>query len=110
MQGIVKQKKTYTTFDKVRLSLRFLGAACLAVPVIAYSVFGIAFLRIQTVVDYESSTRTVVQDLAYQISQAALPIGNFGWTYLLPIFFPIAFFDIVVAIRRQYVNGERKMY
>lgn len=110
MQKSVKQKKTYSTFDKVRITLRVIGGLCLIVPVIAYSIFSIAFLRIQTVIDYEASTRTVVKDLAYEISQAALPIGNFGWAYLMPVFFLIAAFDIVVAIRRQYINGERKMY
>jgi hypothetical protein len=110
MQKSMKQKKTYSIFDKVRLTLRVIGGVFLIFPVVAYSIFAIAFLRIQTVIDYEASTRTVVQDQAYEISQAALPIANFGWTYLLPICFLIAVFDIVVAIRRQYINGERKMY
>ena len=106
----MKDKRTRTTFDKVRLSLRGVGLICGAVPVLAYSIFAIAFQRIQTLTDYEASTITVVKDLAYEISQASLPIANFGWTYLLPIFFPIAIFDIIVAVRRQMTNGERKMY
>lgn len=110
MQGTTKEKKKLSTFDKVRLGIRVAWAVCLAIPVIAYSVFAIAFLRIQTVTDYEASTVTVVKDLAYEITQTALPIANFGWTYLLPIFVPLAIFDMVVAVRRQYVDGERKLY
>jgi hypothetical protein len=72
--------------------------------------FAIAFSRIQEIRDYQAATVTVVKDLAYQIAQTALPIANFGWAYLLPIFFPIAIFDIIVGIRRQMLNGERKMY
>lgn len=110
MPETLKVKKQLSTFDKVRLGVRVAWVICLSVPVIAYSVFAIAFLRIQTVTDYEASTVTVVEDLAYEITQTTLPIANFGWTYLLPIFAPLAIFDIVVAVRRQYVDGERKLY
>jgi hypothetical protein len=110
MQGKEKQKRVFTTFDKVRITLRVIGSICGAVPIIAYSVFAIAFQRIQVDRNYETSTVTVIKDQAYEISQIALPIANFGWTYLLPIFAPIAIFDIIVALRRQYVDGERKLY
>lgn len=110
MQGKTKEKKKLSTFDKARLGIRAAWAVCLAIPVIAYSVFAIAFLRIQTVTDYEAGTRTVIQDMAYEVTQFTLPIANFAWTYLLPIFVPLAVFDIVVAIRRQYVDGERRLY
>jgi hypothetical protein len=106
----MKTKKERTTFDKVRLTLRWIGITCGATPVLAYMTFAIAFARIQEIRDYENSTVTLVKDLAYQITQTALPIANFGWTYLLPIFFPIAIFDIIVGVRRQMSNGERKMY
>ncbi len=110
MQGTSKEKKKLSTFDKVRLSLRVVWVFCLSIPVIGYSVFAIAFLRIQTVTDYEAGTRTVVKDMAYEVTQFTLPIANFAWAYLLPIFAPLAIFDIVVAIRRQYVDGERRLY
>lgn len=106
----MKTKKERTTFDRVRLTLRVIGLACAITPILAYMTFAIAFSRIQEIRDYQAATVTVVKDLAYQIAQTALPIASFGWAYLLPIFFPIAIFDIIVGIRRQMLNGERKMY
>lgn len=103
----VAEKKERTTFDKVRLTLRIIGISCGAFPVIAYMIFAIAFYRIQEIRDYEASTVTVVKDLSYKITETTLPIANFGWTYLLPIFFPIAIFDIIVAVRRQM---QRRLY
>jgi hypothetical protein len=108
--GEMQEKKTRSTFDKVRLTLRFIGIFCGAFPVLAYFVFAISFQRIQTVKDYEASTVTVVKDLAYTISQTALPIANFSWAYILPWFFPILVFEIIYQVRRQMLNGERKMY
>lgn len=100
----MKEKKTRTTFDKVRLTLRFIGITCGAVPVVSYLIFAIATERIQIIKNYELSQVTIVKDLAYQISVFFLPVANFGWTYLLPIFFPIAIFDIIIAVRRQMAN------
>lgn len=99
-----KEKKMRTTFDKVRLTLRFIGITCGAVPVLSYLIFAIATERIHVLRNYELSEVTIVKDLAYQISVFFLPVANFGWTYLLPIFFPIAIFDIIVAVRRQMAN------
>ena len=101
------EKKIRTTFDKVRLSLRIIGISCGAMPVVSYMIFAIAFDRIQIIRNYELSEVTIVKDLAYQLSEFFLPVANFGWTYLLPIFFPIAIFDIVIAVRRQIV---RRLY
>jgi len=98
------EKRVRTTFDKVRLALRIIGIVCALIPIIGYLVFAVAFNSIQVVTDYENLTRTVVDDWAYQLTAFTLPIANFGWTYLLPIFFPIAIFDIIVAIRRQMSN------
>lgn len=69
--------------------------------------FVIAFSRIQEIRNYEAANVTLVKDLAYKITETTLPIANFGWTYLLPIFFPIAIFDIIVAVRRQM---QRRLY
>ena len=69
--------------------------------------FVIAFSRIQEIRNYEAATVTLVKDLAYKITETTLHIANFGWTYLLPIFFPIAIFDIIVAVRRQM---QRRLY
>jgi hypothetical protein len=104
------EKKVRTTFDKFRLTLRAIGIFCGVFPVAAYLVFAISFQRIQTEIDYEKGKVDVIKDLAYDISQTALPIGNFAWTYILPWFFPILIFEIVVAVRRQWLDGERKMY
>jgi hypothetical protein len=104
------EKKVRTTFEKFRLTLRVIGVFCGLFPILAYLVFAISFQRIQTVTDYEAERVNVVKDLAYDISQIALPIGNFAWTYILPFFFPILIFEIVVAVRRQWLHGERKMY
>ena len=101
------EKKIRTTFDKVRLALRIIGISCGAMPVVSYMIFAIAFDRIQIIRNYELSEVTIVKDLAYQLSEFFLPVANFGWTYLLPIFFPIAIFDIVIAVRRQIV---RRLY
>lgn len=101
---MVKEKQIRTTFDKVRLTLRIIGIACGAMPVIAYLIFAVAADRIQVLRNYEVSEITIVKDLSYQLSIFFLPIANFGWTYLLPIFFPIAIFDIIVAVRRQMRN------
>ena len=98
------EKRVRTTFDKVRLALRIIGIVCALIPIIGYLVFAVAFNSIQVVTDYEKLTRTVVDDWAYQLTAFTLPIANFGWTYLLPIFFPIAIFDIIVAVRRQMSN------
>lgn len=101
------EKKIRTTFDKIRLALRIIGISCGAIPVISYLIFAIAFDRIQIIRNYELSEVTVVKDLAYQLSEFFLPVANFGWTYLLPIFFPIAIFDIFIAVRRQIL---RRLY
>jgi len=98
------EKRVRTTFDKVRLALRIIGIVCALIPIIGYLVFAAAFNSIQVVTDYENLTRTVVDDWAYQLTAFTLPIANFGWTYLFPIFFPIAIFDIIVAVRRQMSN------
>jgi hypothetical protein len=98
------EKKIRTTFDKVRLTLRIIGITCGALPVVSYLIFAIATERIQVLRNYEVSEITIVKDLAYQISIFFLPIANFGWTYLLPIFFPIAIFDLIVSVRRQMRN------
>ena len=98
------ERKIRTNFDKVRLTLRIIGIACGALPVVSYLIFAIATERIQVLRNYEVSEITIVKDLAYQISIFFLPIANFGWTYLLPIFFPIAIFDLIVAVRRQMRN------
>jgi hypothetical protein len=84
------EKKIRTTFDKVRLTLRVIGISCGAMPVISYMIFAIAFYQIQVDRNYEISKVTIVKDLPYQVSEFFLPVANFGWTYLLPIFFPIA--------------------
>jgi hypothetical protein len=104
------EKRVRSNFDKLRLALRIIGLTCGAIPVLFYFAFAISFDRIQIIKDYENSTVTVVKDLAYQISEFALPIANFGWTYLLPFFFVFSIFDIIVAVRRQISDGERKMY
>lgn len=101
------EKKIRTNFDKIRLALRIIGISCGAMPVISYLIFAIAFDRIQIIRNYELSEVTVVKDLAYQLSEFFLPVANFGWTYLLPIFFPIAIFDIFIAVRRQIL---RRLY
>jgi hypothetical protein len=101
------EKKIRTTFDKVRLTLRIIGISCGAMPVISYMIFAIAFEQIQVDRNYEFSTVTVVKDLAYQLSEFFLPVANFGWTFLLPIFFPIAIFDLIVGVRRQL---QRRLY
>lgn len=98
------EKKIRTTFDKVRLTLRIIGISCGAMPVLSYMIFAIAFDRIQIVRNYELSKVTIVKDIAYQISEFFLPVANFGWTYLLPIFFPIAIFDLIVGVRRQLLK------
>jgi hypothetical protein len=98
------EKKIRTNFDKVRLTLRIIGITCGALPVVSYLIFAIATERIQVLRNYEVSEITIVKDLAYQISIFFLPIANFGWTYLLPIFFPIVIFDLIVAVRRQMRN------
>lgn len=103
----MKEKKIRTTFDKVRLTLRIIGISCATMPILSYMIFAICFDRIQIVKNYELSEVTVVKDLAYQLSEFFLPIANFGWVYLLPIFFPIAIFDIIVAVRRQM---EKRLY
>jgi hypothetical protein len=100
-------KKIRTTFDKVRLTLRIIGLSCGAIPVISYLIFAFAFDRIQVVRNYELSEVTIVKDFAYQVSELFLPIANFSWLFLLPIFFPIAIFDIIVAVRRQM---EKRLY
>jgi hypothetical protein len=101
------EKKIRTTFDKVRLTLRVIGISCGAMPVISYMIFAIAFYQIQVDRNYEISKVTIVKDLPYQISEFFLPVANFGWTYLLPIFFPIAIFDMIVGVRRQM---QRRLY
>jgi hypothetical protein len=101
------EKKIRTTFDKVRLTLRIIGISCGAMPVLSYLIFAIAFEQIQIIRNYELSEVTIVKDIAYQISEFFLPIANFGWTYLLPIFFPIAIFDLIVGVRRQL---QRRLY
>ncbi len=80
------EKKIRTTFDKVRLTLRIIGISCGAMPVLSYMIFAIAFEQIQIDRNYELSEVTIVKDLAYQISEFFLPVANFGWTFLLPIF------------------------
>jgi hypothetical protein len=101
------EKKIRTTFDKVRLTLRIIGISCGAMPVISYMIFAIAFEQIQIIRNYELSEVTIVKDLAYQLSEFFLPVANFGWTFLLPIFFPIAIFDLIVGVRRQL---QRRLY
>jgi len=101
------EKKIRTTFDKVRLTLRIIGISCGAMPVLSYMIFAIAFDQIQIIRNYELSEVTIVKDIAYQISEFFLPVANFGWTYLLPIFFPIAIFDLIVGVRRQL---QRRLY
>jgi hypothetical protein len=101
------EKKIRTTFDKVRLTLRVIGISCGAMPVISYMIFAIAFYQIQVDRNYVFSKVTVVKDLPYQVSEFFLPVANFGWTYLLPIFFPIAIFDMIVGVRRQM---QRRLY
>ncbi len=98
------EKKIRTTFDKVRLTLRIIGISCGALPVLSYMIFAIAFDQIQIIRNYELSEVTIVKDIAYQISEFFLPVANFGWTYLLPIFFPIAIFDLIVGVRRQLLK------
>jgi hypothetical protein len=98
------EKKIRTTFDKVRLTLRIIGISCGAMPVLSYMIFAIAFDQIQIIRNYELSEVTIVKDIAYQISEFFLPVANFGWTYLLPIFFPIAIFDLIVGVRRQLLK------
>jgi hypothetical protein len=98
------EKKIRTNFDKVRLTLRIIGITCGAVPILSYIIFAISFEGVQIIRNYELSEITIVKDLAYQLSAFFLPVANFGWTYLLPIFFPIAIFDIIVAVRRQMSN------
>lgn len=98
------EKKIRTTFDKVRLTLRIIGISCGAMPVLSYLIFAIAFEQIQIIRNYELSEVTIVKDIAYQISEFFLPVANFGWTYLLPIFFPIAIFDLIVGVRRQLLK------
>jgi hypothetical protein len=98
------EKKIRTNFDKVRLTLRIIGITCGAVPILSYIIFAISFEGVQIIRNYELSEITIVKDLAYQISIFFLPIANFGWTYLLPIFFPIAIFDLIVSVRRQMRN------
>jgi hypothetical protein len=101
------EKKIRTTFDKVRLTLRIIGISCGAMPVLSYMIFAIAFDQIQIIRNYELSEVTIVKDIAYQLSEFFLPVANFGWTYLLPIFFPIAIFDLIVGVRRQL---QRRLY
>jgi hypothetical protein len=98
------EKKIRTTFDKVRLTLRIIGISCGAMPVLSYMIFAIAFDQIQIIRNYELSEVTIVKDIAYQISEFFLPVANFGWTYLLPTFFPIAIFDLIVGVRRQLLK------
>jgi hypothetical protein len=101
------EKKIRTTFDKVRLTLRIIGISCGAMPIVSYMIFAIAFHQIQVDRNYVFSKVTVVKDLPYQVSEFFLPLANFGWTYLLPIFFPIAIFDMIVGVRRQM---QRRLY
>ena len=88
----------------MRLGLRIVGISCGAFPVVTYLIFAMAFDRITIIKDYEISKVTIVHDLAYDITRIALPIANFGWQYLLPVFFPIMIFDLWVAVRRQMRN------
>ena len=94
-------KRVWTTFERVRLSLRIFGASLGALTVVAYLVFAFHFDKVRTKFDLMNGELSVIEGPAYHASKDWLLIANWGWTYALPISLVIAAWDVGVSLYRQ---------